>query len=156
MCSNTFMQHKNITLRHTYTLLNSCMCILYETSFITSYLAEQPPQKLALFASYPLPISHSLVLYTCVLLFYRRFGCFAEYCVRKRKKKNVTALYVWFSGVSQMVVGGCCACRILYYTWYIRYDGVDSLIPQVTNTMVFAGKIYFSQKQLLFGGKKMK
>lgn len=75
---------------------------------------------------------------------------------KEKEKKNVTALYVWFSGVSQMVVGGCCACRILYYTWYIRYDGVDSLIPQVTNTMVFAGKIYFSQKQLLFGGKKMK
>lgn len=111
-------------------------------------------QKLALFASYPLPISHSLVLYTFVLLFYRRFGCFAEHCVRKRKK-NVTALYVWFSGVSQMVVGGCCACRILYYTWYIRYDGVDSLIPQITNTMVF-GKNIFLAETIALGEKNMK
>lgn len=73
----------------------------------------------------------------------------------EKKKKIVTALYVWFTCVSRMAVGGCCACRILYYTWYIRYDGGDPLIPQVTNTMVF-GKNIFLAETIALGEKNMK
>lgn len=49
----TFMQHKNITLRHTYTLLNSCIYVYFIWNKFYYFIPRRtnPPQKLALFAS---------------------------------------------------------------------------------------------------------